>query len=544
MALPSPAGRWAGPLRRGGVLRLAGRDTAGLSRIRRRLRNILHHPLDPVGRAGRRGDERRGMSRLCLLTLLALLGGVAPAEAAGLELLSPRGEVWARPGGLLDLEVSGAAGVPVAARLAGGPTVHLAEVEPGVFRGSLAVEGPLDVTLAQGEDTLAVGPVRLLGPVLPVLEVVREGATYRSGPDDAFDRYDPLPAGYRSLVSSRRNDWLRLEPAGGWVHVDSVRLADVAPSRPVVSGGRVEEPGDGSARLRLRLGDPAPWQVLADPEQDRLVLWLPGAAEAMGEVMLAEKPRRLPLVRLEPSEQGVRVVLGLGPGGLWGYRTRWEAPDLVLTLAAPPSLPRLGGSERPLEGLAVAVDPGHGGDDDGAIGRDGRREKDVNLEVSLALRRLLEQAGARVAMTRDSDRSVTAPGAPADEELGARVRLAEGAGAQVFLSIHHNARPTVAEGRVAHGTHLYYYRPQSRRLAQALAGPLAAAVEEPDHAALWRSFHVIRQAGMPAVLVEVNFLSNPALEAQTRRPDYAACAAGGLFRGLLEFLRGAAVENR
>lgn len=420
------------------------------------------------------------MRRLCLFILVALLSQLAPARAAELEILSPQGEVWARPGEVLELEVKGTPGIPAQAHLSDGTTLKLVEAAPGLFRGSVALRGPAQIEIVQGGTALPLGPLRLLDQELPTVEVTRQAAVYRSGPDAAFDRYDPLPAGYRSLVSGRRNHWLRLQPAGGWVHVDSVRLAEQAPSRPVLRGVQVEEPGDGSARLRLRLGDPAPWQVLADPEAGRLVLWLPGASEAMGEVRLAADPRRVPLVRLEPGEHGVRVILGLGSARLWGYQARWEAPDLVLTLAAPPVLPRLGESIRPLEGLRVTLDPGHGGDDSGAIGRDGRLEKDVNLEVSQALRQDLEEAGAQVTMTRDSDCSVAAPGVSADQELGARVRVAEEAGTQVFLSIHHNARASVAEGRVSHGTHLYYFHPQSRVLAQALAAPVAAAIGEPS----------------------------------------------------------------
>ena len=475
------------------------------------------------------------MRGILLAALLALLGQAA--HASDLEVRSPQGEIWARPGELVDVVVSGPPGEPV--HLAGprGVVLPLAEGGPGVYRGSVVLESPGPWKVVWGRKALPLGPIRLLGPGLPVAEVARDGAVYRSGPGDAPDRYDPLPAGYRFLVSGKREGWLRLEPAGGWVHESSVRLGPQAPSRPALSGIRVLEPGDGSARLVLRLGEPAPWQVLAEPESDRLQLWLPGASETMGEVQYDRTARRVRGIRLVPSERGTRVELDLGPGGLWGYRLEWRAPDLVWTLAPPPSLPRLREAGRPLEGLCAALDPGHGGSDDGAVGRDGRKEKDVNLEVCLALRRDLEEAGARVVLIRDADVSLAAPGAGAEEELGARVRRAEEAGARVFLSVHHNARPDVAEGRVAHGTHVYYYRPQSLELARRLAAPLAAALGEPDSAFLWRSFHVIRQAGMPAVLVEVNFLSNPEVEARTRQTDYAGLAAGGILQGLVDFLR-------
>lgn len=477
------------------------------------------------------------MRRLVLVLLLWVLGGVFPAQAGELKCLSPQGEIWVRPGEILHLEVQGMPGVPALLRLPDGTGIGLFEWEPGRFRGAVLPNRSGTLEVEQAGQVCPLGPVLLLERELPVLEVVREQAPCRSGPDSAFDRLDPLPEGLRSLVSARLNGWLRLEPAGGWVHLESVRLHPVAPSRPILQRVELEEPGDGSARLTMRLGDPAAWRVQAEPELGRLVLWLPGAGQATGHVRQVSHPQRVPLVRLEPSESGVRVILGLGRAGLWGYRLRWQSPDLVLTLAPPPDLPQPDQDTRPLEGLVVALDPGHGGDDSGAIGRDGRRESEVNLEVALALRRLLERAGARVAMTRETDRSVAEPGVPAAEELEARVRLAEQAQAHLFLSIHHNAKASVAEGRVAHGTDIYYYHPQSRELAASLAAPLARAVQESRHAFLWRSFHVIRQTGMPAVLVEVNYLSNPTLEARTRLHGYADQAAGGLYRGLLDFLK-------
>jgi N-acetylmuramoyl-L-alanine amidase len=191
-------------------------------------------------------------------------------------------------------------------------------------------------------------------------------------------------------------------------------------------------------------------------------------------------------------------------------------------------------------GILIVLDPGHGGSDLGAVGVGGLQEKDLNLAQALALKEELERAGARVVLTRDSDRELAGPQGSAEQELGARVKLAEDQGAQLFLSLHHNAKADVAEARRAHGTHIYYYRPHSRPLAQALAEPLAAALGESEYMALWRSFNVTRQTRMPAVLVESNFISNPALEERMRRPDYLLQSARGLRAGIEAFLRAAA----
>ena len=59
--------------------------------------------------------------------------------------------------------------------------------------------------------------------------------------------------------------------------------------------------------------------------------------------------------------------------------------------------------------------------------------------------------------------------------------------ADLFISVHHNARPDVKDGRVAHGTHIYYYQPAARGLAQAIAAPLARSIGEPSYQHFWRS---------------------------------------------------------
>lgn len=492
-----------------------------------------------------------------ILVLLALLGGCGrSSEAPRLEVLSPDGELWLSPGETFEVAASAGAGSRVEVLLPGEAPVPLEEMEPGIFRGLLRATPRCTRLQIRSGSTRLVRRVRLLGAQLPVAEITAEGAVLRSGPDAAFERLDPLPRGLRAPVSGRRGPWYRLEPVRGWVEERHLRLLEPgsAPSRPVLRSLRVEEDAGGGALLRLRLGDPAPWQVREELESRRMVLVLPGALAAMGEVTFPPEPRRVEEIRILPGEESTRVVVVLGPEGLWGYRLTWREPELLLRLTPPPRpgwgnppdlrIPVDQGTEipppAPLKGIRVVLDPGHGGEDLGAVGVAGTREKDLNLRTARAVAEELERAGARVAMTRREDREVAGPGASAEEELAARVRAAEEAGGQLFLSLHYNARPETTLARVAHGTHVYYYHPQSRALARSLAGALAEAIGEPDHAHLWRSFHVIRQTAMPAVLVEVNFLSNPEEERRMLEPAYPASVARGIRKGLEGFLRKAA----
>lgn len=255
---------------------------------------------------------------------------------------------------------------------------------------------------------------------------------------------------------------------------------------------------------------------------------------AMLETAYAQNAREIRCLRLQPEAASTRVEIPL-QHRLWGYSTSSEQGQMTLRITPAPDIDR----RHPLNGLRVTVDAGHGGADEGTVGLELHvKEKDLNLQVAQALQRELQGYGAVVTMTRSDDRQLTPDEAPADVELQARVDVAERSGADLFISVHHNARPQVSEGRVSHGTHVYYYQPHSCELARSIAAPLARAIGEPDFRHLWRSFAVIRQTRIPAVLVECNFLSNPELEqGMLRESDYPEKAAAGIRQGLENFLR-------
>ncbi|MFC2077073.1 N-acetylmuramoyl-L-alanine amidase, partial [candidate division KSB1 bacterium] len=87
----------------------------------------------------------------------------------------------------------------------------------------------------------------------------------------------------------------------------------------------------------------------------------------------------------------------------------------------------------------IVIDPGHGGPFAGAVGPGGTREADVNLKVALELAALCQASGARVVLTRNSDSDVGAgPDESLIDDLEARSAIANDAGADCFISIHHN----------------------------------------------------------------------------------------------------------
>ncbi|HLJ58155.1 MAG TPA: N-acetylmuramoyl-L-alanine amidase [bacterium] len=172
---------------------------------------------------------------------------------------------------------------------------------------------------------------------------------------------------------------------------------------------------------------------------------------------------------------------------------------------------------------AVIIDPGHGGDDSGAIGPKGTHEADVALNIGRMVKDALERQGTHTVLTRTDNTTVA---------LEDRPDLAQRYGGIVFVSIHANASadPTVQ------GTTTYYYTPQSRALAELVQAEVTRALGEQDRGLQTARFYVIVNTQMPAILVETAFISNPKEEAMLRDPAVDQRIAEAIARGIEKFL--------
>jgi N-acetylmuramoyl-L-alanine amidase len=151
--------------------------------------------------------------------------------------------------------------------------------------------------------------------------------------------------------------------------------------------------------------------------------------------------------------------------------------------------------------MIVCVDPGHGGRDPGAIGYQPVEllEKDVNLAVATLLEGALEAAGHCVMMTRRYDRTLSLP---------ARANHANRRGADLFVSVHANA----AAHHSAEGMEVFHFPGSPVGMATAtavLTAMLAACPGHRDRGVKTANFSVLRLTRMPAILVELEFLTHP-----------------------------------
>lgn len=356
----------------------------------------------------------------------------------------------------------------------------------------------------------------------------------RQGPNSDYERLTPLVPGAQVVVDEQEGDWFRSVHSGAWVDSRTGTLTEGAVPLPQLTNAKLDSFPNGDARLTLTCSSRPEIQALYRPSGGQLVFTLPGTQDLIFELV---KPTGhasfLDSVSIRPDKNDTVVEVFSQPNALGGYSLEpgSQKGEVVIRLRKP--------TPKAWKDLVITLDAGHGGPSDpGTVGHGGLPEKVLNLRVTEALAAKLRAKGATVVMTRTTDADVAPDGQGASAELQARVDVSVNKEAHLFLSLHHNARPSVEEGKVSHGTDIYYYHPVSEKFAQALADPIADAIGEPLRTSRFRSFHVIRQSFSPSVLIEFQYLSNPNLEKTVLdRPDYPEKAAEGVVKGLEAYLR-------
>lgn len=193
------------------------------------------------------------------------------------------------------------------------------------------------------------------------------------------------------------------------------------------------------------------------------------------------------------------------------------------------------GASPPLAGRVVVVDPGHGGDDPGALGCHGIVEKDVAMEIARKVAFAFREAGAQVVLTREED--LDPEGRRVEiRDLPRRVDLANKCGAHLFLSIHLNHFSEPDE----YGAQVFYQTGsvEGKKLAEVIQAELNRHLVDVGRQALGGDFYVCRNTRMPAVIVEVGFLSHAEESRRLTTPEYQERAARAILEGVVKYLQG------
>lgn len=193
----------------------------------------------------------------------------------------------------------------------------------------------------------------------------------------------------------------------------------------------------------------------------------------------------------------------------------------------------------PLSGKVIVLDPGHGGPDGGAVATDETSEKEIALEVSKLLRNYLQQSGAIVYMTRETDKDLAGEGRASlssrkAEDIRNRLAFIEQHDPDLFLSIHLNSVPS-SRWR---GAQTFYYPKfdKSRHLAMMVQEEIIRNLENTHRKALAiNNVYLLKYSPVPSALIEIGFLSNPDERELLKQSSYQKQMANSIYLGVLRY---------
>jgi N-acetylmuramoyl-L-alanine amidase len=379
------------------------------------------------------------------------------------------------------------------------------------FTRSVTVRNPEDYPLLQVKNEHSrlvynLGAPRLGGPIRSEL-----------GPGVILKASGKIGSNYRVRLSNTET---------GFISEDDVEVVAGRRVQPVYSVTSMScGPAARADVVSIPYLEPVPYEVSPDPDGKRLVVTLFGVESAATWVSHRTGCRVIDKLTWEQSTpETFRVYVNLKSEKIWGYDIRQAGRSLVLSVRYAPSFDPAG--EKPLTGLKIAIEAGHGGSGTGAIGLSGLVEKDINLDLSFRLGVLCAAMGAEVVQVRDSDRDMT---------LIEKRDIAIKAGADMLISIHANAG---GRGYLSvAGTSTYWHNPFWAPLAQTIYDRLLETGLGEFGVVGSFNYTVTRASQMPAVLVEQAFMTHAEDEEKLADPEFRQQMAVKIYEGIVDYLK-------
>lgn len=194
----------------------------------------------------------------------------------------------------------------------------------------------------------------------------------------------------------------------------------------------------------------------------------------------------------------------------------------------------------PLSGKTIVIDPGHGGPDGGARASDKTEEKDIALIVAKRLQKYLQQSGAIVYLTRETDTDLAAEDTKGlsrrkAEDIRKRLTFIQEKQTDFFVTVHLNA----LQATQWHGAQTFYYpkSDKSKHLAKMIQAEMTRQLDNTNRTALaLEHIYLLKHAEIPGALLEIGFLSNEEERDLLKTEDYQEKVAGSIYNGILRYV--------
>ena len=278
--------------------------------------------------------------------------------------------------------------------------------------------------------------------------------------------------------------------------------------------------------VQVALSSKVPYQSTQMVDPSRIVVDIFGATSNTNWITQLESAKEISHINYEQVGDDIfRITIQLKNQQHWGHEVYYRGNILNIKIRHQPK-------SLALRDLVIAVDAGHGGSNTGAQGITGVIEKDLTLAVSRKLKNLLLQQGARVIMTRDSERLFD------NQE---RILFYRDSLPDLLISVHMNSS---ADPIHAEGTMMFYRHPGFRALNESIYTRMKELPLKPGGITSSFNFMLNSPTEYPNALVETLFLSNPAEEAKIVDPAFQQAVAEKIVDGIKDFLNLVSKNNK
>ncbi|WP_047984016.1 N-acetylmuramoyl-L-alanine amidase [Ornithinibacillus californiensis] len=329
---------------------------------------------------------------------------------------------------------------------------------------------------------LMVGIVPVQASTTEVI-INEDNLNLRTGPGTNYERIGQVNAGERYLIKDQQGNWIQIQLDGytAWVSSDYVSI-------------------QGEVSTGVEVNEQQTITITHDKTQIRN-----GPSTDYDIVHFAKAGEKITVIDKEGN--WLKVKLNDGEG--------YVLKDLVEK--------KTESASQGLKGKKIVIDPGHGGNDSGAISAGEVLEKDITYKTAEVLAQELTMLGAEVLITRDQETFAT---------LSSRATLSNVTRADAFISLHYNSVPNLPD---ATGISTYYYHEQYESLATFIQQEMIKESNDRDRGVGFGDFQVIRQNLMPAVLIELGFISNPEIDQLLATNAYQKKLVTGIVNGLQRY---------
>lgn len=471
-----------------------------------------------------------------------------------LESIEPSQDLWLGKDDIVEVRFKGSPGYKAYFDIedveSGIPMTELASREgnggEGVYIGRYKVrerdevrDQPIRVRLKtsfwSSEKAFSKGKVTILPQELPRVAIVTGRKPFLNA-GLGEDRLGGAKLGYiqsgiRVQVTGKvaRQYRIRLsDEMIGWLPEDFVQLLPLDTPQPrSLTGSILVSGANGEDIVSLSLSQRLPYLTDQLVNPTAVVVDVFGATSNTNWITHQISARGIKNVSWDQVAAGhYRLTIALNYDQHWGYDVGYEQGfNLRIRIRRPP---RIANQDSVLAGLTIAVDAGHGGDNNGALGSTGVLEKDITLTIASHLDSLLKSRGARVVLTRSGD----APVGMLD-----RMDAVVNSKAHVLVSIHCNSIGETSDPEAVKGTSTYYRYVGYQPLANIMYDKMLELGLGQFGVVGSFNFTLSGPTQLPNVLVETAFLSNPEDEMKLLDDTFRQAIAGKIVEGLEAFVK-------